>query len=53
VQSTLHFLGVAFVVQQEQTTEDFTAGGFADGETNTRLCCAEAGPKVAFGPNLL
>lgn len=29
------FFGVAFVVEGEETVEDFAAGGFADGEADT------------------
>ncbi len=42
MQSLLNFLGVAFVVQFQQTLQDFTTGGFTDGEADALLGLVEA-----------
>ena len=50
VESLLHFLGVAFVVELEQAGEDFTAGGFADRVADALLRLVEAVAEVEVGP---
>ena len=50
MESLLHFLGVAFVVELQQALQDFTAGGFADGEADALLGFVEAVAEVEIGP---
>ena len=50
METLLDFLGVAFVVQLEETLEDFTAGGFADREANALFGLVEAVAEVEVVP---
>ncbi len=42
MESLLYFLGVALVVEFQQALQDFTTGGFADGEADALLGVVEA-----------
>jgi len=46
VQPLLDFFGIALVVELQQATEDFTAGGFADCVADALLGCVEAVAQV-------
>ena len=50
MESLLHFLGVALVVELQESLKDFTAGGFADGEANALLGLGENVAEIEIVP---